>query len=144
MGPSKISKVLIVILLIGLLFVLFISNIGANASNPERAWSAKTFFHVRSIDTQTPSAHPLASLAPTGLSPDVVRNAYNLSSTGENVTIAIIDAYDYPTALNDFNVFSAQFGLPIGNFEKHLMPGTKLLIQGGLLKLHWISNGHMR
>ena len=26
--------------------------------------------------------------------------------------IAIVDAYDYPTALNDFNVFSAQFGLP--------------------------------
>jgi len=32
--------------------------------------------------------------------------------TGGSETIAIVDAYDYPTALNDITVFSNQFGLP--------------------------------
>ncbi len=37
--------------------------------------------------------------------------SYNLASGGSNV-IAIVDAYDYPTACSDFNTFSSQFGLP--------------------------------
>jgi len=35
-----------------------------------------------------------------------------MPSTGGANTIVIVDAFDYPTALNDFNVFSTQFGLP--------------------------------
>ncbi len=31
---------------------------------------------------------------------------------GRGQTIAIVDAYDYPTALNDLNAFSTNFGLP--------------------------------
>jgi Predicted protease len=35
----------------------------------------------------------------------------NLQASGAGV-IVIVDAYHYPTALNDFNVFASQFGLP--------------------------------
>lgn len=56
-----------------------------------------------------------------GLSPGQIRTAYNLPSTGGSGTIAIIDAYDDPTALSDLNAFSSHFGLPIANFEKHMM-----------------------
>jgi len=35
----------------------------------------------------------------------------NLQAAGNGV-IVIVDAFDYPTALNDFNVFARQFGLP--------------------------------
>lgn len=47
-----------------------------------------------------------------GLTPDQVRQAYNLPATGGSQIIAIVDAYDNPNALADFNKFAAQFGLP--------------------------------
>jgi kumamolisin len=52
-----------------------------------------------------------ATGTPTGLIPSQIINAYALSPAGSE-TIYIIDAFHYPTALNDFNVFSAAFGLP--------------------------------
>jgi subtilase family serine protease len=55
------------------------------------------------------------SASPTGMTPEQIWHAYNLSGvepSGGTGTIAIVDAFDYPTALNDFNVFSAQFNLP--------------------------------
>src|SRR2546423_782790 len=58
---------------------------------------------------------PLASRSPTGLSPATIKSAYNLSSSstaGAGQTIAIVDAYDDPTAENDLNVFSVQYNLP--------------------------------
>ncbi|MGA9388547.1 MAG: MG2 domain-containing protein [Candidatus Bathyarchaeia archaeon] len=63
-------------------------------------------------------------MSPTGLSPTQIRAAYNLPSTGGTGTIAIVDAYDDPTVLNDLTVFSSQFGLPSPNFEKHMMAST--------------------
>jgi subtilase family serine protease len=65
--------------------------------------------------------HRAATSGPTGLSPQQIRAAYNLPSTGGTGTIAIIDAYDDPTVLSDLNTFSSQFGLPAANFEKHMM-----------------------
>jgi len=50
---------------------------------------------------------------PAGESPQSMRAAYGLPASGGSGVIAIIGAYDYATALNDFNVFSKQFGLPI-------------------------------
>jgi subtilase family serine protease len=52
------------------------------------------------------------SASPTGLSPAQIQSVYRLPSTGGTGTIAIIDAYDDPTVLNDANVFSNQYGLP--------------------------------
>lgn len=46
------------------------------------------------------------------LTPALVKTAYKLPSTGGSNAIAIVDAYDYPSSLNDFNFFSKQFGLP--------------------------------
>jgi len=53
------------------------------------------------------------SASPTGKTPANIRAAYNLPTSGGAGIIAIIDAFDYPTATNDFNVFSNQFGLPL-------------------------------
>jgi subtilase family serine protease len=51
-----------------------------------------------------------------GLSPSTVRSIYNLPLSGPNAgsgVIAIVDAYDYPTATTDFDTFSNEFGLPL-------------------------------
>jgi subtilase family serine protease len=55
-----------------------------------------------------------ASTSPTGLSPAEIRTAYSWQSIGSGAgkTIAIVDAFDDPTAENDLNVFSQQYGLP--------------------------------
>lgn len=59
---------------------------------------------------------PLAgtSTYQNGYTPEQIRGAYNLASTyeGAGITIAIVDAYNDPSALKDFDVFSSQFGLP--------------------------------
>jgi kumamolisin len=58
--------------------------------------------------------HPAGGLGPRGgMTPTQLRGFYGQSSTGGSSVIAIVDAYDYPTALSDFNTFSNQFGLPV-------------------------------
>ncbi len=60
------------------------------------------------------------SATPYGKSPATIRSAYGVSSLsfggvagdGTGQTIAIIDAYEYPTALSDLNAFSSYYGLP--------------------------------
>jgi subtilase family serine protease len=69
-----------------------------------------------------PIAHPFIVIRPhistltysAGFSPQQVRGAYGMSATllGTGVTIAIVDAYDDPTASSDFDTFSRQFSLP--------------------------------
>jgi subtilase family serine protease len=50
---------------------------------------------------------------PAGLSPSSLRAAYNLTSSGSSAqTIAIVDAFDDPTAEADLAVYRSQFGLP--------------------------------
>ncbi len=58
---------------------------------------------------------PNASSSPTGLSPATIKSVYNFptgSTAGAGQTIAIVDAYDDPTAEHDLGVFTAQYGLP--------------------------------
>lgn len=58
---------------------------------------------------------PNASSSPTGLSPSTIKSVYafsTISTVGAGKTIAIVDAYDDPTAESDLNVFSSQYGLP--------------------------------
>lgn len=60
-------------------------------------------------------ARPLASTSPTGLSPATIKSVYGFSTSataGAGKTIAIVDAYDDPTAESDLAVFSNQYGLP--------------------------------
>jgi subtilase family serine protease len=59
--------------------------------------------------------HGNASTSPAGLSPAAIKQAYRFPTSptaGAGKTIAIVDAYDAPTAEPDLNTFSAQFGLP--------------------------------
>jgi subtilase family serine protease len=64
--------------------------------------------HLLYLRSTTPAG------VPSGLSPQQIRAAYgNLpASGGSGGIIAIVDAFDYPTALSDFNTFSTQFQLP--------------------------------
>lgn len=67
-----------------------------------------------------------AQATPSGVTPAEIKKIYNLPSTGGSGTIAIIDAYDDPTAESDLAVFDQQFNLPActtanGCFEKHKM-----------------------
>jgi hypothetical protein len=66
-------------------------------------------------------AEPAANYAVAGYSPNEIRAAYNLpSSGGDGTTIAVIVAYDTPTIQADLAVFCNQYGLPMptsDNFE---------------------------
>jgi subtilase family serine protease len=58
---------------------------------------------------------PNASTSPTGLSPATIKSVYSFptsSTAGAGKTIAIVDAYDDPTAEADLGAFSSQYGLP--------------------------------
>ncbi len=56
--------------------------------------------------------HGPSASAPAGFNPEQIRAAYGVTAEGKGV-IAIVDAYHYATSLNDFNVFSTEFGLPL-------------------------------
>jgi subtilase family serine protease len=64
--------------------------------------------HLRSAVPSGPAGETPASLLPYYLPAYTVNNNPNPGSG----VIAIVDAYDYATALSDFNTFSRQFGLP--------------------------------
>ena len=55
-------------------------------------------------------ANPNAS-SPQGLNPADIQSAYKLSGSS-TATVAIIDAYDDPTAESDLGVYRSTFGLP--------------------------------
>jgi len=56
---------------------------------------------------------PAGGLGPSGgMTPTQIASFYGVNPGGSGV-IAIVDAYNYPAALNDFNVFATQFGLPV-------------------------------
>jgi subtilase family serine protease len=56
-----------------------------------------------------------ATSSPTGLSPATIKSVYNFPTSltaGALKTIAIVDAFDDPTAESDLGMFSSQYGLP--------------------------------
>ncbi|WP_439654240.1 S53 family peptidase, partial [Streptacidiphilus anmyonensis] len=60
------------------------------------------------------AATPLATVS--GYGPSQLQSAYNLASAaasnGGGETVAVVDAYDYPSAQSDLNAYRTQFGLP--------------------------------
>jgi subtilase family serine protease len=71
--------------------------------------------HCHALVVTDAHGNPDASTSPTGLSPATIKSVYGFSTSstaGAGKTIAIVDAYDDPTAENDLNVFSQQYGLP--------------------------------
>ena len=59
-----------------------------------------------------------------------INGGYSAPSGGSKV-IAIVDAFDYPTACHDFNVFSSQFGLPTANCNDSNDPHFRVVYAGG-------------
>jgi subtilase family serine protease len=59
------------------------------------------------------SGKPQATTTPSGYGPADLRSAYNLgSASGAGKTVAIVDAYDDPTAEQDLAVYRSYYGLP--------------------------------
>ncbi|MER6538884.1 kelch repeat-containing protein [Streptomyces sp900105755] len=68
-------------------------------------------FALRRTDTGT--EHGVMDSAPTGYGPSDLQSAYDLpASGGEGRTVAIVVAYDDPTAESDLAVYRSQYGLP--------------------------------
>ncbi len=117
----------------GAVLMMCISMALVSCGGVDEPLSPATFaLHSRQLDEFTATTphhlHGATTGGPTGLSPAVVRGIYNLPASGGSGTIALIDAYDYPTAESDLNVFSSTFGLTActtvnGCFEKHKMSG---------------------
>src|SRR6516164_3727953 len=61
-----------------------------------------------------PDGRPSASRTPTGYTPADLVSAYHLPSAtaGLGQTVAIVDAYDDPSAESDLAVYRSYFGLP--------------------------------
>ncbi len=77
-------------------------------------WVGTPQQHHDSPDLISPEPFgPQRTVTPSGYYPADIRAAYHLPSLAGAKAIAIVDAYHTPTALNDFNVFSKQFGLPV-------------------------------
>jgi subtilase family serine protease len=71
--------------------------------------------HCHALVVTDSHGNPDAQSSPYGLSPAQIKSAYGFSTSstaGAGETIAIVDAYDDPTAESDLNVFSSQYGLP--------------------------------
>jgi subtilase family serine protease len=114
MKKEKILSVILLILVSTMVFAFAANEYWRPCLAFPSDWVAYPMYIVSSDALDTPP----------GFFPTQIRAAYNLPSTGGQGTIAIIDAYDNPTVVNDLNVFSNQFGLPTitsANFEKHMM-----------------------
>ncbi|MBW8871808.1 MAG: VCBS repeat-containing protein [Leifsonia sp.] len=58
-------------------------------------------------------AAPAVGQAPVGYSPSQLQQAYALpAGAGQGATVAVIDAYDLPTAESDLAAYRSRFGLP--------------------------------
>lgn len=72
---------------------------------------------------QTPASlgciYNLVAVVDQGCNPNLyLPNSASTNPAGGSKAIAIVDAYDDPTAAADLGVFSFQFGLPFANFTK--------------------------
>lgn len=91
-------------------------------------------FALASSPLDKTAHHPIhikkqSSSGIVGYTPNLIKSAYNLPSTGGSGSIIIVDAYDDPTIETDLGVFDKQFGLVScttsnGCFEKHKMASS--------------------
>ncbi|MDQ1607407.1 MAG: hypothetical protein QOE16_139, partial [Microbacteriaceae bacterium] len=85
------------------------------------------------LDVSGPLVSP--NSVPSGYGPSDLQDAYGLNSVtggGTGRTIAVVDAYDSPTAAADLATYRAQFGLPpcgAGCFSKVNQTGGTVLPQ---------------
>ena len=96
------------------------------------------YTHCHALVATDAHGNPDASTSPTGLSPATIKSVYGFSTSstaGAGKTIAIVDAYDDPTAESDLAIFSSQYGLPActtanGCFKKVNQTGGTVPAQG--------------
>ena len=116
-------------LLIGAL-ALAAAGLGAVPLAAETAGAAPSVSHRNAHVCSTPSAgnagcaairhetisasnKPVHNVTPSGYGPADIQSAYNIAgASGGGKTVAIVDAYDDPTAEADLGVYRSQFGLP--------------------------------
>ena len=87
---------------------------GGTVIVPESSVPRADDIGVRAHTNHLILAHPSSTRAPdpSGFTPSQLQKAYNIPSSGGSNAIAVVDAYNYATALNDFNVYANQFSLP--------------------------------
>ena len=73
-----------------------------------------TCFSIQRTDVPGHKGLFAAATTPSGYGPSQLDTAYNLpsSTAGAGETVAVVDAYDDPTAEADLQVYRAQYGLP--------------------------------
>ena len=107
------SKILNIITIAAPLF-LCTSGVPLMGQNAESATLITGDAHPTIRILRRPGDQPFSS-AIQGLQPSQVRHAYGfdlIANQGAGQTVAIIDAFDNPTAEADLAVFSSQFSLP--------------------------------
>jgi subtilase family serine protease len=123
MALTSLHRIRLLMVALGILTLMFGSILTASAAPRQSgfaystAWvrgrgpGARRSFRLRDGD----AVGPLATTSPTGLSPATIKSAYSFSTAstaGAGKTIAIVDAFNDPTAESDLGVFSSQYGLP--------------------------------
>lgn len=86
-------------------------------------------WRYRSIDDPYPllaSSGPFLQGQISGYHPADIRAAYNIKDGRGTDVIAIVDAFDLPTSLTDFNTFSATFGLPVETSTDPTNPANRV------------------
>jgi len=118
------SKVFVSLLAVTALAVATTPQLFAQGQGPAHApilIPATTIEHPEDVGVRAHTNHLIlvrpnfVGTSPSGETPSSIRSVYALSSnvgSGGSQTIVIVDAFHYPTAANDLNVFSTQFGLP--------------------------------
>ena len=105
----------------GLLALLLLPALAAQGANGHANFHAvcpgpaHDAAHCHALVVTDAHGNPQAQSAPYGLSPAQIKSAYGFTTSltaGAGKTIAIVDAYDDPSAESDLGVFSAQYGLP--------------------------------
>src|SRR5439155_19096605 len=97
-------------------------NVQASCTRSTTARVASCFALRRTDVAPHIAAAPNAA-TPAGYGPADLRDAYKLPAGGVGATVAIVDAFDDPTAESDLAIYRSQFGLPpcttaIGCFRK--------------------------
>jgi subtilase family serine protease len=102
--------------LVPLLALLLLIPAAASAK-PNRhvcASAAQGFAHCHARVVTDAKGAPAITAVPNGYGPGDIQSAYALPSAtaGAGATIAIVDAYDAPTAASDLNTYRSTYGLP--------------------------------
>ena len=100
-------------LLLSMLAALLLAMAVPAFAEANTSVAATTFAHPMFVPGHAaPGAHP--ALVPSGYGPSDLQSAYKLpsSTNGGGQTVAIVDAYNDPTAEADLGVYRTQYGLP--------------------------------